>query len=138
MLTEERLAEIQARRDSAKRRGHYPSLVDNLILDHDIPDLMAEVDRLRAIVDRLLCKATDGVHYARYDPQEVNPPLWVVWRYGELEPWRVSKAKAPTTPDEISTDFDVLIEDADDQCLVLGVFGTQEAAEAAKDNPNGR
>ena len=124
MLTDERRAEIVR----SMEQGPYMWTAEG-------EELLAEVDCLRAIADGLIRKTTDGVYYARYDPLERNPPLWSVWRYGELEPWRVSKAHAPTTPDEISTDFDVLIEDADDQCVVFGIYSTPEAAEAAKANP---
>jgi len=122
MLSDERRAEIVR----SMEQGPYMWTAEG-------EELLDERDRLRAIADALLCKTTDGVYYARYDPQEVNPPLWVVWRYGELEPWRVSKARVPTTPDEVSTDFDLLIEDAEDQCVVFGIYSTPEAAEAAKE-----
>jgi len=114
------------------------SLAQYLLAGHPDPPqdgqaLLDERDRLRAIADALLRKTSDGVYYAAYDPQESNPPLWAVWRYEELEPWRVSRAHTPTTPDEVSTDFDLLIEDAEDQCVVFGIYSTPEAAEAAKE-----
>ena len=114
------------------------SLAQYLLAGHPDPPqdgqaLLDERDRLRAIADALLRRTSDGVYYAAYDPQESNPPLWAVWRYEELEPWRVSRAHTPTTPDEVSTDFDLLIEDAEDQCVVFGIYSTPEAAEAAKE-----
>ena len=128
-MSENRLAAITVH----LRRGTFLDDDKGPWIQSVVGDLLAELDRLRAIADALLCKTTDGVYYARYDPQEVNPPLWVVCLYGELEPWRVSKARVPTTPDEVSTDFDLLIEDAEDQCVVFGIYSTPEAAEAARE-----
>ncbi|HUT60999.1 MAG TPA: hypothetical protein VNA25_24390, partial [Phycisphaerae bacterium] len=103
----------------------------------DCEDCHEENARLQAIIDKLLQKTDDGVYYAGYDPREDNPPLWVVWRHDESEPWAVSKAHVPQEPEETHLDFNIIIDDAEDEAPIHGIYSTQVAAEAAKEKADG-
>lgn len=92
-----------------------------------------EIKRLRGIVERLSVTA-DGESYQRADERT----FFAVWRGGEADsPWRVSTAHVPRDPDEMSLDFEWerkrwIVDDAEDECEIMGVYSTREAAEAAK------
>jgi len=116
--------------------GHHPGR-DHLKMKVALAIAAGENARLQAIIDKLLQKTDDGVYYARYDPREDNPPLWVVWRHDESEPWAVSKAHVPQEPEETHLDFDIIIDDAEDEALIHGIYSTQVAAEAAKEKADG-
>ena len=91
----------------------------------------AEIERLTAIVDRLP-KYRDGALYVHYNPAP-GVSGWAVWHYSGDTQWHVSACHTPDDPDELSTGFDWIIDDCDDECDVLGVYSTREAAMKARD-----
>jgi len=111
-------------------------MIETCCLRCRLAAVTAERDALQTIADRLLEHTEDGVPFVPYDPRMNNPPMWAVWRYCEEdEPARVSPCHAPQTPDEVNTDFDIIIDDAEDISQLLGVYSTRELAEAAKEQP---
>jgi hypothetical protein len=90
----------------------------------------AEIKRLTAIVDRLP-KYRDGALYLNYNPAP-GVSGWAVWHYSGDTQRHVSACHTPDDPDEYATGFDWIIDDCDDECDVLGVYSTREAAEKAR------
>jgi len=90
--------------------------------------LMAEVDRLQAIVDNLPTR-TDGT---LYDDYAVGPKAvgWCIWRYDHQSPWRVSHCtRGDATLGDGYPEWQ--IDDVEDDCEVGGVYETKETAEKA-------
>lgn len=124
-MTPERLAEIEAKLDPAARK-----LADGDSLccgwaeayDQDIPALIEEVRRLRAIVDKLP-KTADGVTVV---PGDV---VWMLAMHGGVE----------GQPAELAVwETEVIDQDTDSReqtvChSIAGCYSTSEAAEAAKE-----
>jgi hypothetical protein len=93
--------------------------------------LITEAARLEAIVDKWP-KTNDGKLFAEYAPAP-GTRAWCVWRYDADDEWRVSACHMPEDPDEASAGFGWVVEDAEDEGELLGIYSTREAAEAAKE-----
>lgn len=93
-------------------------------------DTAAELDRLQAIVDRLP-KTADGVLYANYTPA-TGVSGFALWRYTGEDQVRVSPCHRPDDPDESATGHAWIIDDCEDECEVIGVYSTREAAEQGR------
>jgi hypothetical protein len=104
----------------------------NKALKKKFDDQKAEIARLRDVVGQL-SRTRDDVPYLAYGDTRT---FYAVWRHEESEPWAVSACHVPQDTDELALDFDWIIEDAEDECEVDGVYSTRAAAEAARKEDN--
>ena len=88
--------------------------------------LLHRAQAAEAIVDNLP-KTDDGQLFDAYAPAP-GCEAWCVWRYDHEDGWRVSKYHAPLDGDETLEVDDM----EDDECELLGVYSSREAAEAAQ------
>jgi len=92
---------------------------------------LAERDQrilVQGAVLALMPTTDDGVHYVPYGDDRT---FWAVWRDADgpdEEPWKVGPCHVPQDPDECALDVDWIIESADDECEVLAVYASEEAA----------
>jgi len=97
-------------------------------MDGIIADLRQQLAKAKAVIDRLE-KTSDGVPIV---PCE-NKTFWAVYREDQDVPWKVGPCHLPSCPEEHDTGFEWIIDDAEDESLVDGIYSTREAAQAAKE-----
>jgi len=108
--------------------AHFASAMDRI---ESLEQQLAERDQrilAQEAVLALMPTTDDGVHYV---PCGDDRTFWAVWRDADgpdEEPWKVSPCRVPQDPDECALDFVWIIESADDECEVLAVYASEEAA----------
>lgn len=96
-----------------------------------IKRLEARIAEVEAVVEALpLSYTNDGVPYVRVFADKRT--FWCVFRHCEFDPWGVSPCHLADGSEEATCSFDWHVRDAEDECMVLGVWSTEAGAEAAR------